>query len=302
MNRKKSNEQFMKEAREIHNDFYDYSLTNYSGCFNKIKVICPKHGAFEIIAANHLNGQGCRKCGQSKANKKNSLTQKEFIEKAKLIHNNFYDYSLVNYTIALSKIKIICPIHGVFEQRAESHLQGNGCPKCSGKKITKEEFINEAKLIHNDFYNYELVDFKNKTTKVKIICPIHGVFEQTPSIHINQKHGCPKCKASFGEREIRRYLKENNILFEEQKKFSNLKDIKCLSFDFYLSEKNLLIEYNGRQHYEEVFKNHSLKIQRHHDWLKRKYAKDKGFNLLTIGYKDDIIKLLKGSLNGAADN
>ena len=123
----------------------------------------------------------------------------KFIIDAKNIHDNKYDYSLVDYVKSSIKIKIICSTHGVFEQRPHGHLKGYGCPKCAGdktkilKQSNTEEFITKANLIHGDKYNYSLVEYINNKSKIKIICPIHGEFEQSPSHHLSG-NGCPKCK------------------------------------------------------------------------------------------------------------
>src|ERR1035437_7612928 len=121
------------------------------------------------------------------------------ITKANLVHKNKYDYSLVEYVNTDIKVKIICPIHGNFEQTPHDHLGGHGCSKCgdkSSKDRTKSninKLIKTAKEIHNDKYDYSLVEYVNTDTKIKIICPIHGVFEQTPHHHIKGS-GCSECK------------------------------------------------------------------------------------------------------------
>ena len=99
------------------------------------------------------------------------------------------------------------------------------------------------------------------------------------------------------ENNLKEFLKENNIKFEKQKKFSNLKDKKYLSYDFYIPSKNLLVEYNGVQHYKfnKFFHKdeHEFHRQLHHDWLKRKYAKDNNINLLVIPYWETVQKYFK---------
>ena len=225
--------------------------------------------------------------------------QERFIEKAEKKFKNFFDYSLVKYIDPFTKVKIICPIHGIFEQSPTCHIQSVcGCPACGkvrsdlGQKTkTNEEFIKQAKEIHGNKYDYSLVDYKNSYTKVKIICPIHGIFEQKPYHHLNDKTGCPFCNESKGEKKIRVWLENNKYVLNEtyfrEYKFENCKDKNPLPFDFYLPMENLLIEFNGKQHYEDdSFKNHNLKIQKYHDWLKRKYACDNNIKLLTIPYWD----------------
>lgn len=269
--------EFIQRAKEVHGDKYDYSLVEYVNNETKVKIICPIHGVFEQKPHDHLQKCGCQKC-----NNHLSLTIEKFTQKANKIHNFKYNYNLVDYKNNKTKVKIICPIHGVFEQYPTHHLQGAGCKKCSNVyKPNTEEFIQKAKEIHRDKYDYSLVDYKNAHTKVKIICPIHGKFDQAPAEHI-RGNGCPKCNSSHGENRIRNFLKDNQVFFEEQKRFD---DLGKLSYDFYIPSKNFLIEFNGRQHYEEwCFKHHNLKKQRHNDWLKRKYARDNNIKLLTIPY------------------
>lgn len=126
----------------------------------------------------------------------NKLTQDEFIRKAELIHNNKYDYSLAEYKNSITKIKILCHVHGEFIQPPGTHLAGVGCPRCAGKNKTTEDFIIQAKKIHGDKYDYSLVKYKKTKTKVQIICPIHGIFEQTPICHL-KSNGCQKCASNY---------------------------------------------------------------------------------------------------------
>lgn len=117
-------------------------------------------------------------------------------------------------------------------------------------------------------------------------------FKQTSYSHLKDCE-CPKCKSSKGEIKVRNYLKEKNILFEEQKKF---KKLGRLSYDFYLPKKNLLIEFNGEQHYKQkdfFGGRKAFLLQKHHDWLKRKFAKENGFSLLVIKFDEDIKDKLK---------
>ena len=117
------------------------------------------------------------------------LTNDEFIKRSNRIHNSFYNYN-DTYKGTRIKIKIICPIHGEFLQIPYSHLQGIGCPKCGFKRSSElskkgnDNFKDEANLVHNNYYNYDKVDYKNNKTKVIINCPKHGDFEQTPLAHI----------------------------------------------------------------------------------------------------------------------
>ena len=213
---------FIKLSKEIHDNKYDYSLTKYINARTKVKIICPIHGIFEQMPHNHFRTPGCLLCTYDR------VTQDEFINKCKIKHNNKYDYSLTKYINARTKVKIICPIHGIFEQIANNHLNsGHGCFKCScdNQKDTLNEFIQKSIKIHGDKYDYSLVIYVNNHTNVKIICPIHGIFEQQPNSHIEQKCGCNKCK--IDERIIRM---KNKFLKESIKHHGNKYDYSLVDY------------------------------------------------------------------------
>lgn len=122
------------------------------------------------------------------------LTNEIFIERSMSIHSNRYDYSLVNYFGAKSKVRVICSIHGVFEIWPFDHMNGVGCVDCyhSSKKLTNYSFIEKAIDVHGSRYNYELVEYREFNSRVKIICQTHGVFQQKPYVHL-RGCGCRKC-------------------------------------------------------------------------------------------------------------
>ena len=276
--RKLTTEEFIEKSIKKHGNKYDYSLVKYDGSSTKIKIICPIHGVFEQKSKYHLSGSGCIKCG---IDLKRSSS---FIEKAKQIHGDKYDYSLVDYKNNITKVKIICSIHGIFEQTPKSHSIGRGCPSCSGnKKLTTKEFIEKAKNLHKDKYDYYLVEYKNTTTKVKIICHKHG-----------------KCRLSKGELLIEKYLKDSGIQFEQQKKFSECRNKLPLPFDFYLPNKNMCIEYDGKQHFESVKYwggEEGLKSRQENDRIKTDYCGDNGIELLRIKYNDNTLEILEFKFN-----
>lgn len=182
--------EFIRRSRLAHGDFYDYSLVNYKRSANKVTIICPEHGPFDQIASSHMQGRGCAKCRNDKARK----STEKFIEDARKVHGDLYDYRLVDYHLSSEKIFIICPRHGAFTQTPNSHLRGSGCIKCVGlEKRSTNSFIEEAKDVHGDRYDYSQVDYINSYTPVSIICKEHGPFEQTPSRHLASVIGCAKC-------------------------------------------------------------------------------------------------------------
>ena len=124
------------------------------------------------------------------------LTTEDFIVKAKTVHGDNYDYSLVNYLTSILKVKIICNKHGIFEQTPNKHLSGSNCPKCTGHYVNNYLFISKLKEIHGDKYNYSLVDYKKSNELIKVICSEHGVFEQIAASHLNGAN-CPKCTGHY---------------------------------------------------------------------------------------------------------
>lgn len=184
-------------------------------------------------------------------------TKEEFIETANVIHSNKYDYSKVVYNGNKNKVCIICPEHGEFWQRPDNHIHGNGCPKCSyeggrGVNKTSTDFIEAAKKVHGDRYDYSKVVYKNSKSKVCIICPEHGEFWQTPNNHLNGQN-CPNCNLSKLEIEIFKWLTLNSIDFVSQKKFKWLKSKQnFLRLDFYLPKYRIAIECQGIQHYKPI--------------------------------------------------
>lgn len=193
MPKKLTAEEFITKARAVHGDKYDYSLVEYTGKGEYVTIICPIHGPFEQIANNRMRGKGCPKC------KHKRLTREEWIAEFKKVHGDKYDYSKMSYIDHLTPICIVCPIHGDFWQTPNNHIRKHGCDECGriktteAKTLTSAQFITKAKNVHGDKYNYSLVEYKNNRTKVKIICPEHGVFEQLPDNHLQGKEGCRKC-------------------------------------------------------------------------------------------------------------
>ena len=145
-NKLKTIEQFIIDAKSIHENKYDYSLVDYKQSHTKVKIVCPTHGEFEQSPNDHLSGKGCPKCKGDKSRILNQSNTEEFLTKANLIHGAKFDYSLVDYKNARIKVKIICPIHGVFEQTPNNHLSRRGCPKCKADKI---RILNTQKWCEN---------------------------------------------------------------------------------------------------------------------------------------------------------
>jgi len=248
----KDKEWFIERAKTVHGDKYDYSKVEYVNSQTKVCIICPIHGEFWQTPNDHLQGQGCRKCGG-----KLVTNLQEFIEQARKIHGDKYDYSKVEYVNSQTKVCIICPDHGEFWQAPNSHLQGQGCPICGriksdlNRRSTTEEFIERAKAVHGDKYDYSKVEYITNITEVCIICPIHGEFWQLPVVHLNGG-GCQKCRQSKLEEEVAKKLRNKGIKFERWKGFDWLKYHKSMKVDFYLPEFDAVIECQGLQHFKKI--------------------------------------------------
>ena len=298
---------FINNANRVHNNIYNYDKVNYINAKTNIIIGCPKHGYFNQRPDNHLSGKGCSKCGLDKLSLIFKKKPEVFFLKSSEIHNNKYNYSKVVYIDDGTKVEIICPLHGSFLQTPNKHLLGRGCPKCkSGKFILtnlekySKLFPDRANVVHNSKYNYVNTKYVNSKTSIEIICPVHGTFSQAPSNHLSGK-GCPKCNQSHGERKIEAFLIHKKLKYESQKKFDDCRNITNLSFDFWIEDRNLLIEFDGMQHFKPLGYmggDDKLKYTIKCDMIKDEYCKIKGINLIRISYKDikNIDKILSKTI------
>lgn len=354
------NENFIEKAIKVHGDKYDYSKVEYIDYLTPVCIICPKHGEFWQKPNTHLGGSGCQKCGKEEraqshmklkytteeiiqkakekygdkydysevvyrgARKKITiifketgrkyeitpdsllnkgfnckrdlgLTTEDWIKKAKHAHGDKYDYSITEYRGSKKKIKYICPKHGVIEQYPDNHLR-YGCRFCSYeeygklKTLNTEHFINEAKKVHGDKYDYSKSDYKGNHTKVCIICPKHGEFWQTPAKHLSGQ-GCPECKNSILEEKVSLFLKKKNIEYIPQYSPEFLKNGKGKQkIDFYLPKYKVAIECQGIQHFVSSPYTHKTTLEKNVERDIRKFKKCTENNIKILYYttKDNI--------------
>ena len=195
-------EKIIEQFEKVHSNLYDYSKVIYINNSTKVEITCKKHGVFLQTPNSHKNGRGCPKCGIESRYLKQTKKQSAFIKDAKKAHNNFYSYNQTEYKNTKSKIKITCPNHGSFLQKANDHLNGHGCPKCKNKKNSDKfsDNLNEVLIkfekAHGNIYDYSKVDYKSSKIKVEIICKKHGSFWQTPNNHVNGAN-CPSCSGNL---------------------------------------------------------------------------------------------------------
>ena len=190
--------ELIQKAELIYGDKYEYRFVKYLGYNIKVCLVCPEHGEFWKTPDNFLHGQKCQLCKKQEPKKRIYYTNESFIESARSIHGDKYDYSKVHYEKSSKEVCIICPEHGEFWQKPEIHLAGHGCPKCGISRIKEKTsdntniFISKARSVHGDRYDYSKTKYVKATEKVIITCPIHGDFEQLPYNHLSG-HGCTKC-------------------------------------------------------------------------------------------------------------
>jgi hypothetical protein len=195
----KKTEEFIQKAKDKHGDYYDYSQVVYVNSHTDVKIICPKHGLYFQRPNNHLYGYGCKLCINDPY-----YTQDIFMQKAKDVHGDRYDYSKVKFKSLEDDVRIICKVHNIspFKIKAKHHLLGKGCPQCGDDSEEAADFKKKSREIHGNVkYNYDSVVYANNNTEVKIKCPKHGFFNQTPHNHLSGR-GCPQCKGEFKHKKI----------------------------------------------------------------------------------------------------
>ena len=285
---------FIDKIRKKHGDRFDFSKMKYVNSLTKIYVFDIDNNEMLHIRPNSL----LRYKGNNKSRK--NITTEDFIKKAKEIHGDRYIYDKTVYKHHAEKVIVKCRTHGEFLISPNNHThnnKGKGCPYCTGRYKTTEDFIKEATAVHGDKYDYSKVVYVNATTKVDIICKKHNfLFSQTPNNHCNNKHnpqgkGCPICSSSKGEIEISKILTENNIRHIQEHKFDDCKNINLLRFDFYLPEHNTVIEFDGIQHFQAITGfggENSLEATQHRDSIKNEYCQTNNIPLLRIRFDENV--------------
>tara|TARA_R110000851_G_scaffold104230_2_gene221760 strand:- start:2611 stop:4230 length:1620 start_codon:yes stop_codon:yes gene_type:complete len=362
--KKKTTDQFIKEAKEIHGDNYDYSKSNYITNNKNLIIICREHGEFNKKPVHHINRvQGCPKCSKVKQTKNQSKSTQQFIKEAKEVHGDEYDYGIVDYSNTKIKVKIICKTHGVFEQTPDNHLSGRGCKYCGGTtKYETKRAINVLTEIYGDKYDYNNINYTNAATKIDVVCKEHGIFTSSFNNLTNKKRGCPYCQINriFDTKSFITKAKEihdghytyNNTIFNgidentiitcanhgdievtpnyhlrgggckecyigtskyenELKDFINSLDIKFdknnrqiikpFELDIYIPSKNIAIEFNGLYWHSEVYKSNEYHVN------KTRLCEDNGIQLIHIfedewTNKKDIVKSRLKNILGLTTN
>lgn len=196
---KKTHEQFIIDAKAVHGDRYDYSMSAYETAIKKIYIRCLDHGGFWQSPNKHLSGRGCKKCGQHRSNISKIVSFDDFFERAYANHGTKYEYDKSSYLSIDRQVRIKCKYHGWFEQLATDHCKSMvGCPLCAHRHAANsragntEGFIVKAISIHGKRYSYEKTKYHRSGVPVIITCNDHGDFKQQPNNHLHGS-GCPSC-------------------------------------------------------------------------------------------------------------
>lgn len=195
---------------------YDFSQSAYHGALARMTgVVCREHGEFSQYPAQlRKNGAGCPACGDLVRRANRRSPRDEVIAAAIARHAGVYSYDRAAYVNNSTKFTVTCPFHGDFSISPNNHVSGGrGCPECGALKRghrkdvssaarktadTKiaqfaAKFIEDARAVHGDAYDYGKVEYAGQQAKVTIVCPEHGPFEQTAEHHVKRAQGCPEC-------------------------------------------------------------------------------------------------------------
>jgi hypothetical protein len=308
--RRMSYDKFVELASSVHQDKYKYAGFCRSGRQHCVHVECPTHGRFVQNRQNHLRGSGCEKCGKARlAESITTAAGMKFVSQASDIHGDRYNYGKTVYVSAKKKVVITCTVHGDFLQTPTGHLGGKGCMDCAvdlraKKKTTAAASVFEKKsrAVHGDKYDYSGSVYLTAKQEIEVRCPDHGSFFVTPDAHIRSRVGCNGCHSiSHGEDYIAELLLELGVEFVRQAKFDECKHIGRLAFDFYIKSHNLLIEFDGKQHYEPIEwfggeKGFLEQVAR--DNIKNNFAINSGIRLARIPYYSDVIAEVSSLFHG----
>lgn len=296
--RSMTTEEFIEKSAIIHNNVYGYDRVKYKDSKTKVEIYCKKcKKYFWQNSRNHYRGYGCINCcsGQLNSNKirtesRRRNTKEYFVEKSTTKHGDKYGYDKVEYKGCASKVEIYCKkCEKYFWQVAEYHYK-HGCPKCAIINTTKtiEKFIEDARKVHKNIYDYTKVIYVNNNTNIEIVCNIcKKSFFQLPRAHLSGS-GCLNHQKSTGENRIQEYLDKNNI--KETRFPVKISGITFKpDFIFEINGKKIILEYDGIQHFEAVkfFGGENKFNDRYRcDRLKDKFCIENNVNLIRISYKE----------------
>lgn len=233
LKQKDTNESFIRKAKKVHGEKYDYAKVNYKNSREKVCIICPEHGEFYQVPNSHLAGHGCPKCSGGC-----QLTTEDFLKKAKNIHGDKYDYSKTIYSDIHKKVCIICKTHGEFWMLPGNHIKGQGCPEC-GRRFRKGE-TELYEFLCKKYPEFEIKrSFWLKHKEYDIFFPQFKIGIEFQGA----QHFIPVDFGGYGQEKAKELFVENQKRDKKKKEFSKKKDITLLYFsdlveyDTFLGEK-----------------------------------------------------------------
>lgn len=302
MSAKKTFQERIDKAIEVHGSKYDYSLAIGSKSYEKWDIKCFIHGIFTQTLNAHLQGYGCHKCGREKTIEYNKPNFELFFNKATKIHGNLYEYFPDKYINSYSETPIKCKKHNyIFFQVADTHMRGAGCKKCSRRRVDREDIINEFNIIHNFKYDYSLIKDEKIMEKAPIICKKHGSFMQTINNHIHGS-GCPKCSSRISKQETK-WLDSLGIPDDKEHRQKKINIGKSyIKPDGYMPNTNTIYEFYGDYWHGNInvldsniinYLNKKTIKELYIRTIEREnLIKNAGYNLITI-WESDWKKLVK---------
>ena len=289
---KKTDEEFKREINILVGDEYTF-LDKYVNAITKLRVKHNKcNHVYYVAPAKFLAGNRCPYCaGLIKK------TDKQFKHEVHILVGNEYTF-LEPYVNAKTKIKVRHNNCGcVYSIAPTNFLKGSRCPHCylANKSKSNNSFKHEIYSLVGDEYTV-LDTYTNAEVKIRLRHNKCGnVYKSRPRTFL-EGYRCPYCNSPKGETIITKLLDAFNIDYDYQKTFPDLKDKSCLSYDFFIPDQNILIEYQGIQHYQPVDHfggDDRYIVQQKHDQMKLDYAKEHGYNLITVPYTEDTFSKIK---------
>lgn len=288
---KKTDAQFKKEVHDLVGDEYTF-LDSYVNTTTKLRVRHNKCGnTFKVMPSNFIRGSRCPYCSG-----KMKKTDFKFKQEVKNLVGNEYTF-LDTYVNNKTKLRVKHNSCGhTYKVKPNVFLRGYRCPYCSiNAQKTDNQFKQEVYDLVGDEYKF-LDTYRDAHIKMRIKHNKCGNIYEVAPHHFLEGHRCPYCNSPKGEIIITRILRVLGIRYESQKTFDDLKDAQPLSYDFYIPDQNILIEYQGLQHYQPVDYfggDNAFNKQQIHDKLKSDYAKNNGYNLIAVPYTEDNFSKIK---------
>jgi endogenous inhibitor of DNA gyrase (YacG/DUF329 family) len=204
---------------------YDKIPSAFSGT-DKITITCLKHGDFDQNAYSHIFGHGCPECGKDIVKQNRTNTLNEFIERSKVRFGDRFNYEKTKYTKLTENLTVTCKVHGDITLTPNSHFcSTHGCSKCDyeiPRKIRYQKILERCREKHGDKFDYSQINYKNVSSKVEIICPVHGSFWQRLVNHYIHGNDCPKCSKSKEKNTLEDFISKSKAVHGDNYDYSKV--------------------------------------------------------------------------------